>query len=135
MDAFERAARRESRVHRLLPDRARARPLVGLQAGWAVLLGLHWWLAGGEGALLALHITLFLAGLGFVLFVGVISRAGERWAIFAFVAGWAPLFGWHWLATGTRTPLLVAHTIAFASLLAFAIFVAFATAREDGTAT
>jgi hypothetical protein len=130
-DPFERAARREAHFFRDGPARGSALPLVGIQLAWAVLLGLHWWLANGEGRPLRVHIAVFVLGLSFTIFAAVASLARARWSMFGIVAGWAALLGLHWVQAGERTPGVTAHTVAFAIALAFAIMTLFATPRHD----
>ena len=131
-DPFERAARREALFLDIGPARGAAMPLVGIQLAWAVLLGLHWWLAEGQGRPLRVHATVFVIGLGFTVFAVVASVARARWSMFAIVGGWAPLLALHWVRAGGRTPGVTAHTVAFAFALAFAIMTLFSTPRHHG---
>jgi hypothetical protein len=130
-DPFERAARREAALLSM-PNRASLRPLLGLQLAWALLLGLHWWVADGDGRALAVHTTAFVIGVSFLLFATV-ANLGPRWGVFAVVAGWAPLLAMHWVRTGERRPATTIHTIVFTFALAAAVIAAFATpSRSDG---
>ncbi|HEX7168713.1 MAG TPA: hypothetical protein VF230_17165 [Acidimicrobiales bacterium] len=131
-DAFERAARREAVLAEgSAAQRDAVLPLVGLQLAWAVLLGLHWWLAGGEGRWLAVHATVFTAGLALTLMATIAMRAGPRWSMFAIVAGWAPLLALHWIRASERTTAVTVNTVAFAVALAIAVLAVFSTPRTD----
>lgn len=126
-DPFERAARREALLLGMPSRLSNVWPLVGLQLAWAVFLGLHWWLAEGDGRLLAIHVTAFVVAAGFTAFATIASLARPRWSMFAIVAGWAPLLALHWVRADGRTPFLVANTIAFACALAVAVLALFST--------
>jgi hypothetical protein len=129
-DPFERAAQREAFYLDIGPARGAARPLIGIQLAWGVLLALHWWLAQGEGRPLRVHATIFVVALSLTVFAAVASMARARWSMLAVVAGWAPLLALHWVRAGDRTPGVTIHTAAFAFGVAFAIMTLFATPTD-----
>ena len=128
-DPFERAAEREARFHRARPPVNGARPLLGLQAAWGVVLALHWWVAGGDGRLLTIHATVFALGLAFTLFASVSMLGGPTWGLIGSMTGWGVLLALHWMLAGGRTPFVTAHTIAFGLGVATTILMVAGTPR------
>lgn len=124
-DPFDRAARRLADVERAMDHRyAGIAPVAGFLGAWAVVLGLHWWLADGDGVLLAGHRWVFSYALGIGVTVVLVHRPSTRLTILAPAAGWAVVVAHHYWAAGGDGILLTLHVLSWGMLLSVSVLAA-----------